>query len=178
MTKRSTEKKILRDSITGLKNPAIKRLADQAGIKSVSSEMYEDIRGKIKAFLEILLQKLTIYLEHAYKKILTVQDINTIMGGSYYHDGEEPKPKTKTKRSPRAAGGLQFQKAPFVKYMREILQDMNSPMKFAGEATTAIQELTENHIVKLLRGANIIANHSGRTTVMVKDLRVIDQVCV
>lgn len=45
-------RKVLRDNIEGLSNAAIMRLAHKAGVKSLTSLIYEEMRGVIKVFLE------------------------------------------------------------------------------------------------------------------------------
>ena len=181
---RKSVKKPLRDNITGIKNPSIKRIATQAGIKSLSGEIYEEVRGKIKAYVETMLQRVSIYLEHAGKKTVTTEDVSAATSDTkYYHDGGgcgccEDK-KYDGKRSPKTESlNLQIQRLPFFRYLKEVAQDLNTSMKFSEGAVDAIQALTENHVRKLLRGANIIANHSGRTTVTSKDLNVRDEVCL
>jgi histone H4 len=45
-------RKVLRDNIQGITNPAIQRLARRGGVKRISGLIYEETRGVLKIFLE------------------------------------------------------------------------------------------------------------------------------
>ncbi|KAK0620325.1 hypothetical protein B0T14DRAFT_521106 [Immersiella caudata] len=46
-------RKIVKDTIRGITKPAIRRLARRGGVKRISAGIYEDIRGALKARLEL-----------------------------------------------------------------------------------------------------------------------------
>lgn len=69
------QKKVLRNSIEGVTKPAIRRLARRGGVKRISGDIYEEIRGQLKAFLETILKQAMIYTEHGYRKTITALDV-------------------------------------------------------------------------------------------------------
>ena len=64
-------RKVLRDNIQGITEPAIRRLARRGGVKRISGLIYEEIRGVIKSFLENEIRDSVTYTEHARRKIVT-----------------------------------------------------------------------------------------------------------
>ena len=68
-------KKIIKDSISGITNPAILRLARKAGIKSLSALMYEEVRGILMLYLESLLKATVTYTEHGRRTTIQETDV-------------------------------------------------------------------------------------------------------
>lgn len=68
-------RKVLRDSITGITKPAIRRLARRGGVKRISGLIYEEVRGVMKIFLENVIRDAVTYTEHARRKTVTAMDI-------------------------------------------------------------------------------------------------------
>lgn len=68
-------RKILRDTIQGITKPAIRRLARRGGVKRISGEVYDDVRGALKDFLKKVINDATIYCEHARRKTVSVGDV-------------------------------------------------------------------------------------------------------
>lgn len=68
-------RKILRDSIQGITNSAIRRLARCGGVKRISGSVYEHVRGSLKMFLENVIRDAAIYTEHAQRNIVNTMDI-------------------------------------------------------------------------------------------------------
>jgi histone H4 len=68
-------RKIIRESITGITAPAIRRLARRGGVKRISRSIYEDVRGVLKQRLELILSMCVIYVEHRGAKTVTIQDV-------------------------------------------------------------------------------------------------------
>lgn len=80
-------RKILRDNIQGLTNPAMRRLARRAGIKRIRADFYATIRGETKGFLEKLIHNATTFVEHAKRTTVTHRDIKEglrILGTTAY----------------------------------------------------------------------------------------------
>ena len=61
----SVRRKVLRDSIQGVTNPAIRRLCRRGGVKRISALVYEETRGVLKVFLENIILDATILTVHA-----------------------------------------------------------------------------------------------------------------
>lgn len=69
------QRKILRDNIQGLTNPAFQRIARQAGVKSMSSVSYLELRGVTKVHMEQVIYSAMMYMEHDRRKTLGLNDI-------------------------------------------------------------------------------------------------------
>ena len=75
MTGTKRHRKILRHSIFGITKPAIRRLARRGGVKRISSLIYEETRGVIKAFLANIIRDAIVYTTHANRKTVIAKDI-------------------------------------------------------------------------------------------------------
>ncbi|KAF4987050.1 hypothetical protein FDECE_15628 [Fusarium decemcellulare] len=67
--------KILTDTIHGITKPAIRRLARRGGVKRISANIYDEARKALKAYLEQVIQKCVIYVEHRNAKTVTIYDV-------------------------------------------------------------------------------------------------------
>ena len=67
--------KLLTDSIRGITNPAILRLARKAGIKSLSALMYEEIRAILWSYLTSLMQATITYTVHGRRNTIQETDV-------------------------------------------------------------------------------------------------------
>ena len=67
--------KILRDNITGITKPAIRRLARRGGVKRISGQIYDETRVVLKNFLEGIVRDAVTYTEHARRKTVTSMDV-------------------------------------------------------------------------------------------------------
>jgi histone H4 len=68
-------RKVLRDNIQGVTNPAIRRLARRGGVKRISGLIYEETREVLKKFLEHVIRDAVTYTEHARRKTVTAMDV-------------------------------------------------------------------------------------------------------
>ena len=68
-------RKVHRDNLQGITKSAIRRLARRGGVKRISELCYEEIRGVIKVYLEIIIRDAVTYAEHARRKTIHVYDI-------------------------------------------------------------------------------------------------------
>ncbi|XP_065642742.1 histone H4-like [Hydra vulgaris] len=68
-------RKILRDNIQGITNPAIRRLARRGGVKRISGLICEETQGVLKVFLENVIHDAVTYMEHAKRKTVTAIDV-------------------------------------------------------------------------------------------------------
>ena len=69
-----------------------------------------------------------------------------------------------------------IRKAPFARVVREILQSEVPhcmDFRFQSTAMAALQEATEAFIVRLFEDTNLCAIHSGRVTIMPKDMALV-----
>lgn len=68
-------KRKLRDSISGITKPAIRRMARRGGVKRVSGAIYEDVREALRAFLRLVIRDAITYTEHARRSTVTAKDV-------------------------------------------------------------------------------------------------------
>tara|TARA_B100000405_G_scaffold13983_2_gene11640 strand:+ start:7159 stop:7476 length:318 start_codon:yes stop_codon:yes gene_type:complete len=68
-------RKVLRDNIQGITKPAIRRLARRSGIKRISGELYETVRGHTKTFLTNVICDAITYTEHARRRTVSAMDL-------------------------------------------------------------------------------------------------------
>lgn len=84
-------RKVLRDNIQGVTKPAIRRLCRRAGVKRISSMVYETVRGKLKTFLDGVIRDAVVYCEHGHRKTVTAMDVvlglKRSQGMSFYGGG-------------------------------------------------------------------------------------------
>nr|ACW65148.1 histone H4 [Leishmania donovani] len=69
------QKKVLRDNIRGITRGSIRRMARCGGVKRISSEIYEEVRRVLKAYVEDVVRSSTAYTEYARKKTVTASDV-------------------------------------------------------------------------------------------------------
>ena len=74
--KRRNHGKVLRDSVEGITKSDIRRLARRGGVKRMSGRMYEEIRGDLKVFLELVICQADIYAGHRKRLTITPLDVN------------------------------------------------------------------------------------------------------
>jgi histone H4 len=67
--------KAIKDTITGVTKPAIRRLARRGGVKRISSLIYDETRQVLKSFLENVIRDSVTYTEHARRKTVTALDV-------------------------------------------------------------------------------------------------------
>lgn len=68
-------KKVLRDTISGITVPAIRRLARRGGVKRIAKGVYDETRKVLKTFLERIIENAVVYTDHAHRKTVTAQDV-------------------------------------------------------------------------------------------------------
>ncbi len=69
------QKKVLRENVKSVSKGAIRRLARRGGVKRISSEVYEEVRKTLKAFVEGVVRDATAYTEHGKRKTVTALDV-------------------------------------------------------------------------------------------------------
>ena len=72
-------RRVVRDSISGITKPAIKRLAQRAGVKRISGLIYDEMRGVMKTYLTHILHESEIVMSNRGVKTLMVQDLRTAL---------------------------------------------------------------------------------------------------
>jgi len=193
-------RKILRDNIQGISKGAIQRLAHVAGVKRISGDIYEEIRGVLKVYLENVLRNAITYTEHGRRKVVSVEDVEAALN-RHTPSGGVIRGNPKAKRCPTHGYGFSFgmgqkphrflpgtvairkiryyQKQssclhigmlPFERVVREISQDFRTDMKFSKKAVILLQYAAEHYLVKLLEDVNLNAIHAKRQKIEARDI--------
>ncbi len=83
-------RKVVKPVIEGMSNNEIKRLARRAGVQSICGKVYEEVRMMIQNFLDDVLFKTLVHVEHKEAKTVTPHDVVhgfKSLGGSAYGFG-------------------------------------------------------------------------------------------
>lgn len=198
-TSKYRKRKIIRDNIFGITKSAIMRLAYVAGVKSLSGVTYEEVRGVIEAFMNTYIKTAVTFTEHARRKTVNKDDM--LHAAERVHKkimptGKEGEVKrcsvikgTKTGKYERGELALasirhyqkqhdcfQISVKPFRRLVHEISYKYKTDLKFTSDAYGIIQTSVEKYIIELLENANLVALHSGRQTILPKDLNLVLQI--
>ena len=65
-----------------------------------------------------------------------------------------------------------WHRLPFQRLVREIAQDFKPDLRFQGSAILALQEASEDYLVKLFEDVNLVAIHCKRVTILPRDLQL------
>ena len=68
-------RKVMRDAIQGITKPALKRLAQRAGVKRIGGIVYQELRGIMKIALENVMRDAIIFTEHHRKKTVGKNEV-------------------------------------------------------------------------------------------------------
>lgn len=160
---------ILRDSIQGINKPAIHRLAKKAGVGQISGLVYEEVRGVIKLFLEKVLNKAILIIEHLHKKTLNSSDVHEALRMVYHKFIGEPPSKRcaifKGKKTgvreikfyQKNSDCFHIPKLPFKRVVLEVSQDYIKDLRISSGAVDLLQEGTEVFVSNLLSASYLIA---------------------
>jgi histone H4 len=74
-------REVMRDSILGITNPAIKRLAHRAGIPRVGKLSYDAIRAHIQIDLQEIIKQVAIALQHTGSKTVKTKHVEFALRG-------------------------------------------------------------------------------------------------
>jgi histone H3 len=198
-----TGRKLMRkDSVLGIAENAITRLARIAGVKTMSRPVILEVRAYIVSSLERIMKDAVIYCEHARRRTVQKDDILHALERApwprrkLYYTGEKQVDRCPVyqppKRSKTAGRGtvavaeikfyqskfgdcLHIAKLAFETVVREISQDFKTDLKFEGKAFLALQYAIEALVVDLFEGAQIAAIHAGRTAVLPKDVNIVQK---
>ena len=175
-------RKILRDNIHGITKGRIKELARKAGVKSISSSTYDEVKARIKNMLENWISNIITYTEHSKKRTVGIKEVSAGIPHKYYSKllNEKKCKKRKSKKSSpvkdikhyqKLEGCLSIGKEPFERLVREITQDYKLDVRFSAEGIIMIQHCLENCVIEMLSKANLSAIHAGRVRLLPKDLQ-------
>lgn len=189
-----------RDNIQGVTQGAISRLAHKAGVKSMSSLVFEEVRGIMKVRMEDIISKAVVVTEHSDRKTVMVGDIieaihvlgfKKVLGGEgeglqlkrceTYESKKKPTSR-KTKRGDGAIKEIRFYQsqsdcvyiaiAAFERLTKEIAEDYKDDLRWSSDALAYLQLFIETYLVELFEDANLCAIHAHRTSIKPKDLQL------
>jgi histone H3/H4 len=191
-----SNRKILRDNIQAITSNAVKRLARRAGVKRISSLVYEETRGITRVFLEDVLRSVIVRVGFTKSKTIKVKHVEPSLDVAMYsaaisdfkcHARKRAEKKEGSKRrhhNPgtvalsdirhyQKGGCLMISRAAFNRVVREIAHYFNNDLRLSTDAALLLQYATESHLVHLFEGANTAALHAGRTGIQPKDLQFV-----
>jgi histone H3 len=67
---------------------------------------------------------------------------------------------------------LLIRKLPFQRLVREIARDFKSDLRFQGSSVLALQEASEDYLVRLYEDVNLCAIHAKRVGIQPKDIQL------
>lgn len=68
-------RKVLRDNISGITKPAIRRLARRGGVKRINGLIYKYTQDVLTEFLDKVLRDSNVFRDHARRKTITAMDV-------------------------------------------------------------------------------------------------------
>ena len=68
-------RRVLADSIHAIPRTAICRMARRGGVERISGMIYEECRGVLKSFVQIVVKDIIIFTEHCRRKTVTPMDV-------------------------------------------------------------------------------------------------------
>ena len=198
-------RKLLHDNVQGITRPAIRRLANRAGIERCSTGVYEETRDLIKQALERILSKVVVFTQTARRRTIKVEDLENALELMGIHllakhdisgcgnpapkkkndDGEEKRahrfrPGTRTRQHIRYqqknSDCLAFRKLSFERLVREVAQEYIEDVNFAKLVFPTIQLVIETHLTRFFEKAGLCVKHADRTTLTTKDVQLVRRV--
>lgn len=174
-------RKILRDNIHGITKGRIKELARKAGVKTISSTTYDEVKARIKNMLENWISNIITYTEHSKKRTVGIKEVSAGIPHKYYskllnekkckkRKSKKSSPEKEIKHYQKLGGCLSIGKESFERLVREITQEYKLDVRFSAEAIIMIQHCLENCVIEMLSKANLSATHAGRVRLFPKDL--------
>lgn len=169
----------------GISDPVLRRLAQKAGIKTLSSLSYEEIRGNLMWTMQTFLKKCKVLVDHQNRKTILPEDIKRtieLFGEKMYtHDETMKKCKVaKVKGKNKYVKEIRHYQAqsdclyiPQVTFKRQLdtaMNRMNWSASWNKLALQHVQLFFETQLVRMLAGANKLAIHAQRQTVEPKDI--------
>lgn len=168
--KSGTSKKrvVYRDNIEGISKGALMKLAHKAGVKSLSSTAYSDMRSATKTFLEKLIKNVVVLAQHNDHTTISVDNVIEAARINGYpvltHGNEAPNKKCDTyaaKTTTATEKKPSTRKAkPGVRAIREIKFYQNqADCVYIAKACFArlLKEVTQDHVTNFRWAANAVA---------------------
>lgn len=153
-------RKILRDNIHGITNPAIQRLCRRAGIKFVSGDLYDEVRGVLKMKMEEVLRASLTFTEHARRK--TVQTGDVLNGIEASGGGRLATSAAKKE----VLGQINFRLS-----IRRVLKQVHPDTSITSKALDELNAVIFYLGKMLVKKAEYIAAQQGRVTISSREIQ-------
>jgi histone H3/H4 len=125
----------------------------EAGLDRLEEAVYQEVRALIQHFSQIIIKRIADVLYNNRKKTVTHEDVNYIVGLNIPGDV------------------LYTGRLPFERYMREVMQDYKTDVRFSKDALIELQHTIESFVVDMAKAAK---THKGtRKTLRASDLVVV-----
>jgi histone H4 len=88
-------RKVIRENVQGITKPAVRRLARRGGVKRISGDIDEEIRGVLRHFLESGIRDSATVTEHTRRKTVAALDVASALtrqGRTLYGFSTAPHP--------------------------------------------------------------------------------------
>lgn len=193
-------RKVYRDSIHRITNAQILRLARRAGVKRISSLMYDEIRGLLKVLVEKIIVNAYFVMTHGRRKTLNVTDLQVaidaanIQGLTSRMMVNQNVSNLKTCKAFKTTSKQKFANpkwlkevkhyqsntclllavGPFKALVTEILREQaNVGYRVPENVSKLLQAMVEAYLVTKLQESQMAAIHAKRETVKPKNLQLI-----
>lgn len=182
-------------AIERVTNEAIRRLANRAGAKTISTLVFSEIKGYLISFLHNVMKEAVIITRHADRATIHASDVLYVLEKkqmpmySTNEDGRlkkceafEPSAR-QTKRSQgelaikrirhyqKQSGCVMIEPTVFEDLVKSVTQHYDT-LKWSKKALNIIQVATEEYIHKVFEDAVLCMVHAKRTTMYPKDLQL------
>jgi histone H4 len=74
-------KKVLKENSSSITNGSIKRLARRGGVKRISKNVYDEVRGLIRGFVDGVVRDATAFTEARKSKTVALSDVVASLRG-------------------------------------------------------------------------------------------------
>ena len=194
----STKRTSFTNELQRITNPSIQRLARVAGVKSMESGVYEEVRDQIKSFLDQTLKRAFEYKGHKRETTLDVEAVKIGLPTKINDAGglkarrcevKSPKKRTSKSRKRRLKPGekadkemkfyrknfiecLHLSMAGFKSLVREMGKNYNvkGNNRYTSDSIILLQYATESYVITLLNAGQAVAAHCGRIVLRAADI--------
>lgn len=191
-------RKIYRDSIQGVSNSAILRLAQKAGVLTVATPIYDETRNILSGVLGQILKEVTTILRQEKRKTVTADDVTKACSSLYIKavtlkkapkrckilESSGNKDTGVTKRGDFARQAIDFYQSqgngcvhiavkPFRRLAKELSQPYIVDILFSAESLGILQTTVEQYIVDLFDATLLASEHAGRKSIQPRDMQLV-----
>lgn len=157
--------KVYNESLCKFTGP-MKRLAKDNHAERVGKSIYQLLGSMGEAYLDELVKKSILVMEHAKRHVLRKEDILYVL---YNGDTTVFHQTTRDK--------FYFPREPFKRVFKTHAYNYKAYIKVSEDALDLIQDKVERYMSSILYQAIISAGHAKRATIEDKDLKLASTIC-